>query len=1013
MLSLIVYGRNDSHGYNLHKRAALSLNAMAHVLDAPGDEIIFVDYNTPDELPTFPETIADTLTPRARELIRVIRVRPSFHAQFASKTSLVALESQSRNIAVRRANPANRWILSTNTDMVFVPKDKAASLSDVCGALSDGFYHLPRFELPEGFWERANRADPAGMIEAMRVYGRRYHLNEIVYGGFDNLYEGPGDFQLFLHDDLYRVGGFDERMILGWHVDTNMARRMRILRGKVDTAFPALSGYHCGHTRQATSLHGARRTENSLTTFAREVAEPTWSEDGKWGAPDEAFEELRLTHSQQTLYLNVLDRAVPQEGPEVIETSYTEATFCEQGFDPSHVLPHLGDILFNTKAGQSVFVVASDLDFLAGFTRFVSGAPLAMNVSLCAEGASPGLFSERFGDEVVFLPLERGLAGADIVLLQYPNAESVDPETRADLEWYVQHALDRFIELERGKPVRDRRRIIVVNGTHNLLQNTVNENLDAAAMPYSTRLRHGRVADEISIVHMPAERMPEHAMYAHMGRTRAFSEVDLVALKRSIAGEAGGERLSLEVLGVANNADWTRAELGVGDDELRVASAVARDRVGAGQGFAPALSARVETPSRLCSGVDWESPSWFTNARRYFGEHIYGLNERSRWVWERISLLHELRRRLSSELRPWVLVISEGPDRFAGMLSHQGYKVAYVSAAHLLGQEETDWTPQFRVGSLVLPRSLVPLDKVPVGVKFEAIVAPSAALFARGGDVLRALVGSIAPLVSPGAHFGATSLVHLNEARGGGALALDEFAHALDPDGVLGCLGMRSDAPIDANVPLDTVMKFAGDDKQGDGVPGLSFGYSPDALVSVGQLWGRFPGGAIGNHDVATSPQQIRELRAQRAVEPIPDQYADAVREQILVYPTLFAHVRRNLIPFVLGDHIVSRTPVEIAFESDRAEQRFVVPMAGSRTPLSIDLTIGAEVAASQIDVQLILESNLAVPGVVDRYGEGVRVRFPAHASETALLVVTIKAHYVAIDMIAAWVEPEFAENKV
>ena len=66
MLSIVVYGRNDSHGYNLHKRAAISLNCLAEMLGDAEDELIFVDYNTPDDLPTFPEAIADTLTARAR-----------------------------------------------------------------------------------------------------------------------------------------------------------------------------------------------------------------------------------------------------------------------------------------------------------------------------------------------------------------------------------------------------------------------------------------------------------------------------------------------------------------------------------------------------------------------------------------------------------------------------------------------------------------------------------------------------------------------------------------------------------------------------------------------------------------------------------------------------------------------------------------------------------------------------------------------------------------------------------
>src|SRR5215211_6129700 len=104
MISAILYGRNDSHGYNLHKRAAISLNCIAELLRAPGDEIIFVDYNTPNDLPTFVEAIYDTLTPRAKKLLRVFRVRPELHERLVGPTHLVALEPHSRNIALRRSN---------------------------------------------------------------------------------------------------------------------------------------------------------------------------------------------------------------------------------------------------------------------------------------------------------------------------------------------------------------------------------------------------------------------------------------------------------------------------------------------------------------------------------------------------------------------------------------------------------------------------------------------------------------------------------------------------------------------------------------------------------------------------------------------------------------------------------------------------------------------------------------------------------------------------------------------
>ena len=124
MISVVLYGRNDSHGYNLHKRAAISLNCIAEVLSDPGDEILFVDCNTPNDLPTFIEAIYDTLSPRAKQFLRVFRLRPELYARLVGQTHLFATEPHTRNIALRRSNPRNRWVLSTNTDMIFVPDER-------------------------------------------------------------------------------------------------------------------------------------------------------------------------------------------------------------------------------------------------------------------------------------------------------------------------------------------------------------------------------------------------------------------------------------------------------------------------------------------------------------------------------------------------------------------------------------------------------------------------------------------------------------------------------------------------------------------------------------------------------------------------------------------------------------------------------------------------------------------------------------------------------------------------
>ena len=85
MISVILYGRNDNYGYNLHKRATLSLNCIAEILTHNDDEILFVDYNSKDDFPTFPEAVGDLLTEKCKKLLRIIRVREAHHKEASQK----------------------------------------------------------------------------------------------------------------------------------------------------------------------------------------------------------------------------------------------------------------------------------------------------------------------------------------------------------------------------------------------------------------------------------------------------------------------------------------------------------------------------------------------------------------------------------------------------------------------------------------------------------------------------------------------------------------------------------------------------------------------------------------------------------------------------------------------------------------------------------------------------------------------------------------------------------------
>src|SRR6185369_2375451 len=313
MLSVIVYGRNDAHGYNLHKRAAISLNCIAELLGLPGDEIIFVDWNTPDDLPTFEEAIADTLTARCKKYLRVIRARPRHHARFADKTDLLALEGPARNVALRRCNPENKWALSTNTDMIFAPGGFKPWFSETAAGLEPGYYGLPRFELPEMFWESMERMKPHVNITLANFWGRRYHLNEVIEMAPEILFDGPGDFQLFPIDAARRIHGFDENHLLGWHLDSNIAKRLTMVLGPAKSLEGQFRGWHCGHTRAASLAHRGGRPANKLTTLFHHVDRPDIpAQAHSWGLAGEQLEEFKLGPERDGYFFHAMEAALPR-----------------------------------------------------------------------------------------------------------------------------------------------------------------------------------------------------------------------------------------------------------------------------------------------------------------------------------------------------------------------------------------------------------------------------------------------------------------------------------------------------------------------------------------------------------------------------------------------------------------------------------------------------------------------------------------------------------------------------
>jgi hypothetical protein len=510
MISVILYGRNDSHGYNLPKRAAISLNCIAEVLSDPDDEILFVDYNTSDDLPTFIEAIYDTLTPHAKSRLRVLRVRPQLHARLVARTHLAALEPHARNIAIRRSNPRNRWVLFTNTDMIFLPGGGNSDLTSAARDLPDGLYVVPRFELPEPLWESFPRNDPWAVMRACEELGPKLHMHEVTLSPPYNRFDQPGDFQLAPRQAMWDIHGFDERMIHGWHADSNMCKRLHLFYGnRTESLDHRIKGYHCDHTRVATLAHRLdMKVENDLQEFVFGLEDPVaHHQAGTWGAPDEPIEETDFANGPSARFVRALEQTLgePQR----------ENTFAHCGdfrnfvsYNERHVLAQLTANFTVYPRGARLVYAGNNPRMLALAARCVAELGFANAVDYVAELLSAGTAP---ADARPITPgdVPDGNSLHDFLLTKYDllifdfgldqtglNLGQVDRVTDwpRDLR-YSLGAVARFLVrcVDRGDALHGRiPEFIVINANHYIFRRFTDQFLLASDTPFATHVRKGR-----------------------------------------------------------------------------------------------------------------------------------------------------------------------------------------------------------------------------------------------------------------------------------------------------------------------------------------------------------------------------------------------------------------------------------------------------------------------------------------------------------------------------------------
>lgn len=468
MISVIVYGRNDEYGGLLQRRAALSLNSIARVLTREDDEIVFVDYNTKCDLLTFPESIDDTLSDEAKRRLRIIRVRPELHDRVVGSGVGPVVESLARNIGLRRTNPRNRWVLSTNTDVVIVG---TRSLSDDVDGLSEGYYGAPRNELPRFLWEQIQRTDPAGAVESIGRWSRTLSIQEAVLHARPDIgFDAPGDFQLAPRDDFFAICGFDERMQRAWHVDSSLAVRLAARLGPARRLPTNPAVFHCEHTAGTQAKHAAGRAEDSWNRFVDGAHDEPWAAP-LWGCPDEKLEVIDLNDRPARRLLNVLAGFDPAPATACPESFiYAPESYGEVPPRPRSTAAFLADRLANLHRRTSLGWIGADEENQAFVARLLKGL-----------GFQP-------------LMTRREALQADVVIID--GAGIASPSDMAHEEFWED--VGRFLAWESGRVAagEDPRRVFGINAVHNDLEALLLSHFDVTLAPVATRLRPARLSKE-------------------------------------------------------------------------------------------------------------------------------------------------------------------------------------------------------------------------------------------------------------------------------------------------------------------------------------------------------------------------------------------------------------------------------------------------------------------------------------------------------------------------------------
>lgn len=208
--SVILSSRNDNYGGNLHKRTTMALTSLIE----HHDEVIFVDWKTVNGEGVI-SNIKHNL-PHTGKLKAVQVSKELLKSKYPNLANYTMIESIGRNIGIRRTQ--NDFIVSTNIDIVTTPLDFKT--------LDTGsFYTVPRRDVDEKF--HLSFSDYQSLYNHLSSNRDSFRAKERIDNKNDrwSLINCCGDYQIGHRDTWFKIKGFEESVLFGCGIDTNVMKK--------------------------------------------------------------------------------------------------------------------------------------------------------------------------------------------------------------------------------------------------------------------------------------------------------------------------------------------------------------------------------------------------------------------------------------------------------------------------------------------------------------------------------------------------------------------------------------------------------------------------------------------------------------------------------------------------------------------------------------------------------------------------------------------------------------------